>query len=371
MLASQIPTKFQIPFGKNAAAGTIRTVPVADQTATSPGAASLTTGFPVATGQPLAAGGIPPAMQDFNGLFNQITAWSLWQAAAGLVPYDSTFSSQIGGYPAGASVLSNTTPGRIWISTADNNTTNPDGGSASNWLALMLASDVQALLGTLKIPGSVLNRYVTPGTYTLNISAGAAFEAEEVRGAGGGGGGANSTAASASGGGGGGRARGFYQALTATVLTVTVGAGGSAGSGGSGPTNGGAGGTSSIVVTSGSVINQSGVTFTAGQTLCAATGGGGGYAAAGTVQNTQFGAAGTASGGDINDSGDQGGYGYGTSGAYIGGNGGASPGSGGPAGPNYATGGFTSTAPGTGGTGSAANAPGGAGSPGRVTIRHA
>jgi hypothetical protein len=82
-------------------------------------------------------------MQDFNGILFQTTAWARWQAVGGLVPYDAAFSAAVGGYPAGGTVLSATTPGRVWISSADNNTTNPDSGGA-NWLALMLASDVIA-----------------------------------------------------------------------------------------------------------------------------------------------------------------------------------------------------------------------------------
>jgi hypothetical protein len=135
MLASQIPTKFPIPFGDSAAAGTIRPVPIADQTATSPGAASLTTGFPPATGQPLASGGIPPSMQDFNGILNQITAWCRWQGAGGLPQFDATFAAKIGGYPAGA-VLSSATLGHVWLSVADNNATDPEGGASQSWIGL-------------------------------------------------------------------------------------------------------------------------------------------------------------------------------------------------------------------------------------------
>lgn len=136
MQSNQIPTKFQIPFGKNAAAGTIRTIPVADQTATSPGAASLTTGFPPATGQPLASGGIPPSMQDFNGLLNQDTAWAWWQSAGGTVQFDQAFCNAVGGYPSGA-ILASTTAGILWLNTVDNNTTNPDSSSSQNWVKVI------------------------------------------------------------------------------------------------------------------------------------------------------------------------------------------------------------------------------------------
>jgi len=169
MLATQIPTKFPIPFGNSAAAGTIRQVPTADQTSVSPGAASLTTGFPVATGQPLASGGVPPAMQDFNGLFNQITAWIRWQNAGATVSYDAAFSTAVGGYPAGA-ILASTTAGVLWLSTADNNLTNPDGPNPQSWVKII--SQQQLIAGGKTttfagaVTGNLANRALTVITFT-------------------------------------------------------------------------------------------------------------------------------------------------------------------------------------------------------------
>lgn len=147
MLKSQIPTKFVEAFGANAAAGMIRPIPTASQIGIVNGAASLNDGFPPLTATPLASGGYPPAIQDFNGLLNQATAWDMWTAAAGVTPYDATFQTAIGGYPQGAVVYTatNTVPGRVWVSTADNNTTNPD-TSGAGWLALMLASDISSVI---------------------------------------------------------------------------------------------------------------------------------------------------------------------------------------------------------------------------------
>ncbi len=70
---------------------------------------------------------MPPFGQDFNGIFNQITLWSQWQNAGGLVPYDNTFAGQIGGYPKGA-LLASATAGKVWLNLADDNTVDPDGG---------------------------------------------------------------------------------------------------------------------------------------------------------------------------------------------------------------------------------------------------
>jgi hypothetical protein len=217
-----------------------------------------------------------------------------------------------------------------------------------------------------RIAGSTPYRYASSGNYTLAVPAGTIFSIAECRGGGGGGGGANGTNAAGSGGGGGGNAAKVGQAITDTVLAITVGAGGSPGSAGGG--NAGSGGTSLVSVQSGTVQGTNGTTFTAGQTLCAATGGTGGYGGVGGNQGTQQGLGGVASGGDLNDNGDSGGYPPQVGTYSFGGSGGASPGSGGRPDNNYAAAGNSSSAAGTGGNGSSANAIGGYGTPGRVTI---
>ena len=131
MQSSQIPVKFPEIWGANADPSNINAIPT---TTTTPGRASLDKGFPVANSTPIAAGGTPPFGPDFNGIFNQIVAWSQWQNAGGLTVYDATFSGQVGGYPKGA-ILSSATSGVVWLSTAENNTTNPDAAGAG-WVKL-------------------------------------------------------------------------------------------------------------------------------------------------------------------------------------------------------------------------------------------
>lgn len=128
MLSSQIPTKFQIPFASGASGAFIsQPIPVPSQVG---GRASLTDGFSQLNFDPLASGGIPPWGKDFNGLMYMVTAWLQWTAAGGLpVGYDATFSASIGGYPKYA-LLQSATGMRYWISTAENNITNPDTGGA-------------------------------------------------------------------------------------------------------------------------------------------------------------------------------------------------------------------------------------------------
>lgn len=137
MQITDIPTKFDIPFASSAGVGFRRAIPKASQIGVTPGAASLVDGFPPLNFQQIAAGGVPPWGADMNGLMYQSTLWLRWAAAGGVpVKYDATFSTAIGGYPKGAflQAASFTNQGRYWISSVDNNTTNPDSGGA-NWIA--------------------------------------------------------------------------------------------------------------------------------------------------------------------------------------------------------------------------------------------
>lgn len=139
MQSSDIPAAFQIPFASSAGPGFIRAIPKDAVTATSTDApASLATGFPPETFTPLGSGGVPPSGADFNGILNQLSAWARWQAAGAAATYNSAFSTAIGGYPKGC-VLASTTVGRLWQSIVENNTTDPDGGSASGWVTIAAA----------------------------------------------------------------------------------------------------------------------------------------------------------------------------------------------------------------------------------------
>ena len=131
---SAIPPKFGIPWGNNAAAAYIRSIPQASQIGIVNCAASLADGFPPLAFTPSGAGGCPPFGQDFNGILKQLSQWNQWQAAGGPVFYDVAFSTNIGGYPNGAKLLSSVTPGTVWMSTADNNTTNPDTQASAGWV---------------------------------------------------------------------------------------------------------------------------------------------------------------------------------------------------------------------------------------------
>ena len=132
MLSSNIPSKIPLPFAYAAGSGFVNPIPTPAQ---SGGKASLHDGFPPVNFTPIGSGGIPPWGSDMNGILNEITAIQQWQEAGGFFPYDPTFSAIISGYPKGA-ILQSSTQAGLWVSTAENNSTDPDSGSSANWLSL-------------------------------------------------------------------------------------------------------------------------------------------------------------------------------------------------------------------------------------------
>ena len=124
MLASQIPAKWLSPF---AASGTKNVIPLAPVGGAAPNA-SQQGGFPPITFTPITAGGAAPLGADFNGAFNQTTAWDQWFSMGGPVGWDSGFSTAIGGYVAGSLIGVAGVIGGYWLSQSDNNTTDPDTG---------------------------------------------------------------------------------------------------------------------------------------------------------------------------------------------------------------------------------------------------
>jgi hypothetical protein len=171
VLASNIPTKFPIPWGNSAGGGFIRPIPILSQIGIQAGAASLTDGFPPLSMTAISAGGTPPFGQDANGILQQISAWSRWYSAGGPVQWDSAFSSAIGGYPSGA-VVQALAQGQFWLSTADNNVTNPDTGGAG-WVNLQ-ASGATFRASRIVTTSTTLTLAITDSVVGLNRTAGPA-----------------------------------------------------------------------------------------------------------------------------------------------------------------------------------------------------
>lgn len=145
MLLTNAPSKILLPFANS---GTKNTIPIPSQIGITDGAASYTDGFPPKTMLPVSSGGVPPYGADFNGILNSITAVLRWMCGGGLFEYDGTWSSDNTGYPKNA-ILQKASGQGFWICTADNNTTDPDGGSPANWVDL----------------GQVLTAVVTPSQF--------------------------------------------------------------------------------------------------------------------------------------------------------------------------------------------------------------
>ena len=158
MQLSNIPGKLVLPW---ATSGNKNTIPVASQIGITAGAASLTDGFPPLTMTPVAAGGVPPAGQDMNGILYEMSNILRWANAGGGYAYDSTFASDthVGGYPKGARVMRSDGTG-YWLNTVENNTTDPEaaGAAAAGWVP-----DYQSGATGVEMSGSSVT--LTPAQY--------------------------------------------------------------------------------------------------------------------------------------------------------------------------------------------------------------
>lgn len=234
MQSTSLPASFTVLWAANAGVSYTHAVPVPSQIGITNGAASFTDGFPPLCFSALNAGGVPPFGIDFNGILNAVTA-SIQVSQAGYVAsYNSGFSGSIGGYPKNAILSMTGTVGGLWMSTVENNSSNPDTGGA-NWVAIS------------NIHGSQL--YSTSGgTGTWNLSftvpTGVTSIVVEVIGGGSGGQGGTNASTGGYGGGGGGYARKRIAVTPGLVVSGTVGGGGVGGA--TGNNNGGPGVTSSF-----------------------------------------------------------------------------------------------------------------------------
>lgn len=81
------PTRISTPF---ADAGTKNVIPETMAQPSATAAASWQAGFPTVCSLPLSAGGIPPARNDFNGLFNQLSQTSRFLQDGGIFAWNAT-----------------------------------------------------------------------------------------------------------------------------------------------------------------------------------------------------------------------------------------------------------------------------------------
>lgn len=127
MKLTATPKKMPVPFGVNGSREDLLST-----AATGDSTASYNNGFPDITMLNESAGGVPPKGQDFNQILYELAAAARWADAGGVRQYDSSFATSIGGYPK-YTRLTGSDGVTEYISTVDDNTTDPDSSSSSGW----------------------------------------------------------------------------------------------------------------------------------------------------------------------------------------------------------------------------------------------
>ena len=162
------PSKVSVAFASN---GTKNSIPATTSVGDPTNKASYLVGFPTVTMTPKSAGGLPPFGRDMNGILYDITAEIQYRQAGGRYPFDSSFSTAIGGYGKGAVVQRADLLGS-WVSQANNNTTSPETSStlwqpegASSYA--FTVSNANVTLTNAQAAHPVL---IVSGTLTANVS---------------------------------------------------------------------------------------------------------------------------------------------------------------------------------------------------------
>lgn len=133
MNSSDIPDRYTKAFSVN---GNKNPIPTDSSTTTlGNGEATFDSGFPPLTMTAISAGGIPPDGKDMNGILYSVTIKQQWNDAGMGYPFNSSFSSAIGGYPKGSTIPFSSLDG-VWLNTINNNNTPPEnsGGVTSGWV---------------------------------------------------------------------------------------------------------------------------------------------------------------------------------------------------------------------------------------------
>lgn len=105
------------PFAKN---GQKNVIPENYETSMESNQATWDQGFGQITMLPVAAGGLPPKGQDFNGIFNQISENIVYLSQGGRFKFSAEYAEAIGGYPKGA-ILQSDDEKKEYLSLIDNN----------------------------------------------------------------------------------------------------------------------------------------------------------------------------------------------------------------------------------------------------------
>lgn len=129
--------------------------PIPQNSNNTTGVAGYDKGFPDVTMTPPEAGGIPPAGQDFNGIFYEVTNILRYMQAGGHPTFDAALATAIGGYPKGAMVLGDDGVS-LFKNIEPGNISNPNSGG-SGWIEIFHAIDsVSGLSGISSIDGWIV-----------------------------------------------------------------------------------------------------------------------------------------------------------------------------------------------------------------------
>ncbi|MEX3240544.1 hypothetical protein [Serratia quinivorans] len=135
MNSSDIPSRTLKAFSVN---GDKNSIPIdSSSTTLADGSATFDSGFPPLTMTPISAGGKPPKGKDMNGILYAVTIKQKWQDAGMGYPFDSTFSTNLLGYPKGA-ILPNSLFSGCWLNTTENNSNSPEasGATSTGWVPI-------------------------------------------------------------------------------------------------------------------------------------------------------------------------------------------------------------------------------------------
>lgn len=128
---SKNPILIPQPFANNGSKNSIQNT---RQQGQDPEDATWSDGFPNVTMQPIESGGLPPKGMDFNGILHALSASIVHQQKGGFFYYDTNYAKNIGGYHAGAILIADDNS-KLFISTIDNNTNNPN-QNINGWVIL-------------------------------------------------------------------------------------------------------------------------------------------------------------------------------------------------------------------------------------------
>ena len=219
------PTKIPRPFADS---GDKNTIP---ESSGALGFASWQEGFPAITGTPFAQGGVAPKRADFNGIFNALSAATVWAQQGGIYEYDTDIDYEVGNLVSSSGI--------IYICKVANGPSSSLHDPA-NAITEIYWGRIYPQYGTFKnvFFSQTSGSYTAPETGLYKIT---------LKGGGGGGGGARSDIYCTGAGGGEGATIVFYATLTKDqVYQYVIGAGGAGGVSGdtSTATRGDAGGYS-------------------------------------------------------------------------------------------------------------------------------